>query len=56
MKYIKKEYIAPQVEIVDVEAISMLAMSDRIPVYDDYEESAANNRRGKWGNLWYEGE
>lgn len=50
----KKVYIAPQVEVVDIEAAQMLAVS-RIPVEDDFVESASNEkRRGQWGNLWYE--
>ncbi len=51
----KKVYIAPQMEVVDIEVAQMLATSDRIPVEDEWGESAVNNkRRGQWGNLWYE--
>ena len=51
----KKVYIAPQMEVVDIEPAQILAASDRIPVEDEWVESASNEKhRGKWGNLWYE--
>ena len=49
----KKKYIAPAMEIAEIEMVSMLAAS--IGVSDDTTDNDAvmsNRRRGKWGNLW----
>ena len=51
----KQNYIKPEVTVEELAAESMLATStDRIPVGDEVKPSAANDRRGKWGNLWYD--
>lgn len=51
----KQHYVKPEVTVEELAAESMLATStDRIPVGDEMKPSAANDRRGKWGNLWYE--
>lgn len=46
----KKEYMQPTAEAVDVVAENMLAMS----FVDDETDifGTAPNRRGRWGNLW----
>ena len=51
----KKEYMKPATELVEVELESMLAISSggnlNVSNSDDFEE-LSNNRRGGWGNLW----
>lgn len=49
----KKIYIAPAMEIVEIEMVTMLAASVLVsdtPTDDDAVMS--NRRRGTWGNLW----
>ena len=51
----KKVYIAPQMEVVEMELVAMLAASKELGVYDTPTEDDAvmsNGRRGKWGDLW----
>ena len=52
----KKEYIAPEVEIVEIAVVEMLAGSSfNGSVSDDETDEDAwmsNDRRGSWGNLW----
>ena len=53
----KKKYIAPAMEIAEVEMVSMIATS--IGVSDETTDDDAvmsNGRRGSWGNLWDDGE
>ena len=53
----KKKYIAPAMEIAEVEMVSMIATS--IGVSDETTDDDAvmsNGRRGTWGNLWDDGE
>ena len=53
----KKKYIAPAMEISEVEMVSMIATS--IGVSDETTDDDAvmsNDRRGSWGNLWDDGE
>ena len=51
----KKEYIAPEITVIDVEVEEILAVS-RIGYTDDKAsndyEALSNDRRGAWGNLW----
>ena len=50
----KKTYIKPELEVVEIESVEVIATS--IPlVEEDGAEQLTNNyrpRRGKWGNLW----
>lgn len=52
----KKTYIAPQMEVVELDVVSMIATSE--PKFENAEDSEggmegdANRRRGEWGNLW----
>lgn len=49
----KKQYIAPTMEIAEIEMVSMIAAS--VGVSDDTTDEGAwmsNDRRGSWGNLW----
>ena len=51
----KKKYIAPAMEIVEIEVVSMLAASNELGVFDEETGADAvmsNRRRGTWGNLW----
>lgn len=51
----KKKYIAPQMEVVDLDVVTMLATSKNIGVFDtptDADAVMSNRRRGTWGNLW----
>lgn len=51
----KKEYMKPATELVEVELVSMLAGSPTSLNFDSSthaDEELSNNRRGGWGNLW----
>ena len=52
----KKQYIAPAMEVTELEIIEMLAASNlKFDVSDETTEDDAlmsNDRRGSWGNLW----
>lgn len=56
----KKTYIAPQMEIADIELVTMIATSapqiDIVKPGTGGDEGGtdilSNRRRGKWGNLW----
>ena len=53
----KKQYITPQMEIVEIELVTMIAMS--VGVSDDPTKDDAvmsNRHRGTWGNLWADDE
>lgn len=49
-----KKYIAPQMEVIEIETEQMLAASaEDIPVVGgEGPEILSNGRRGKWGDLW----
>lgn len=55
----KKEYIKPEAEELLIDTVQMIATSIGISGDDDGEREAddsdvlVNQRRGKWGNLWY---
>ena len=46
----KKEYLKPETEIMEMEVSSMIATS--APITDEEVDAASNERRGRWGNLW----
>ena len=48
----KKTYIAPTVEITEIETVAMLAASIVIDRENEGTEQLSNDRRGSWGNLW----
>ena len=50
----KKEYIAPQMEVTEIDTVQMLAASaGDIPVVEgEGGEQLSNDRRGSWGNFW----
>ena len=50
----KKTYIAPEMEVMNIETVEMMAASIRI-ISDENQgddEMLGNDRRGGWGNLW----
>ena len=52
----KETYIAPQIEVLEIESVEMMATSLVFNEEGGNEESLSNGRRGKWGDLWYQGE
>ena len=49
----KKTYIAPEMEEIDIETVEMMAAS--LATSDDTidsSEALSNSRRGTWGNRW----
>ena len=59
----KKEYIKPEVEVIELDPTSMIAASaPNIGIVDPNDpngsgaEILSNGRRGKWGNLWADDE
>ena len=53
----KKAYIAPEMEVMNVEAVEMMAASLGIneEEVDTKEYQLSTGRRGTWGNFWYDG-
>ena len=55
----KKAYIAPAMELMNIETVEMMATSS-LNMYSDTEEvdtsgegnQLGTGRRGSWGNLW----
>ena len=47
----KKTYIAPEMEVMNIETVEMIAASIAV-VNDEGDEMLGNDRRGGWGNLW----
>ena len=47
----KKTYIAPEMEVMNIETVEMIATSIAV-VNDEGDEMLGNDRRGGWGNLW----
>ena len=56
----KKEYIKPETEVVELELESLLlSASNKVDISDEPTDEGAwmsNGRRGKWGDLWCQGE
>ena len=53
IRIMKKTYIAPSIEVVNIEAVEMLAASIRISGQSGAEQ--LGNERGEerqWGNIW----
>lgn len=52
----KKTYIQPEIEVIQLDVVEMIAIS--IPIEEekpaDGSDGLTNKRRGKWGNLWAE--
>lgn len=49
----KKTYITPEMEVMNIETVEMIATST-MNLNDEggEEQSLSNGRRGTWGNLW----
>ena len=47
----KKTYIAPAMEVTNVETVEMIAASIQIDRQERGNEMLTNDRRG-WGDLW----
>ncbi len=54
----KKTYIAPAMELMNIETVEMMAASLGIneQTVDTTTDQLGTGRRGTWGNLWDEGE
>ena len=50
----KKTYIAPEMEVMNIETVEMIAASMRMyeGEVNTEDEQLGNDRRGTWGNLW----
>jgi hypothetical protein len=55
----KETYIAPQIEVIELDVVTMLAASNEFGVTEtptDKNADLSNGRRGTWGNLWADNE
>ena len=53
----KKEYIKPEVEVIDLEPSQVLATSSiEVKPGESGADQLSNDRRGKWGDLWADDE
>ena len=49
----KKEYIKPELNVYQMETISILAGSEILKAKEeDYSEESVNEYRDTWGNIW----
>lgn len=48
----KKAYIAPEMEVMNVETVTMIATSFQIEGEQEVLDAESRGRRGTWGNLW----
>ena len=49
----KKTYMTPEMEVMNIETVEMMAASTMsLNEEDGEEQSLGNDRRGTWGNLW----
>lgn len=49
----KKDYLRPEVEIIDVVTGNLIATSGtEVPETDKDQTLDAGNHRGEWGNIW----
>ena len=51
----KKIYIKPEIEVLEIESVEVIATSIPLVEEDGTEQLTKEYRprRGKWGNLWY---
>ena len=56
VQYMKKNYVSPHAEDINIEAIEMLAASLKLNNDKEFDTSSggqlSSGRRGEWGNLW----
>ena len=50
----KKAYMTPEMEVMNIETVEMIAASMRMyeGEVNTEDEQLGNDRRGTWGNLW----
>ena len=48
----KREYISPTVEVIQIEMEFMIAASVGTLELSNNDVSMSNDRRGSWGDLW----
>ena len=49
----KKEYIKPELNVYQMETLTMLANSNvKIATEEDYSEESVKDYRDTWGNIW----
>ena len=51
----KKTYMTPEMEVMNIETVEMIASSLTMYGSDEVDtetEQLAGDRRGSWGNLW----
>lgn len=48
----KKDYLKPEMEVMEITVESMIATSNNIGEGDPDRPLDTNNRRGGWGDLW----
>lgn len=48
----KREYIKPEVEIIEIDGYEMISTSLLISDEETNTVGRVNERRGEWGNLW----
>ncbi len=50
----KKTYMTPEMEVMNIETVEMIAASMRMyeGEVNTEDEQLGNDRRGTWGNLW----
>ncbi len=54
LDFMKKNYIAPSMEVVNIEAVEMIATSIRIDRNASGDQQLGNERgdERQWGNIW----
>ena len=57
----KEKYIKPEIEVLEIESVEMLAGSlvfndEKVDTDQQLSNGYRPGRRGQWGNLWYQGE
>ena len=50
----KKKYIKPAIVVEEIVFTSYMYTTSRVPIEEEPAIPAARDRRGKWGNLWWE--
>ena len=53
MTMMKKEYIAPAIEVIEMDPVSMIAISndESIDIYPEEGEELSNRRRNYWSEV-----
>lgn len=48
----KQTYITPEMEVMNIETVEMMAASVQVLSAAEGEEMLGTGRRGSWGDLW----